>query len=88
MDIHVELMISGRNYHQSGSLPRKLSLHEGATIDDALAAVQAALPEDAKLPRSCLIAVSGTHIGTVGSHQAATLKPGDELMLFLPIAGG
>jgi len=64
------------------------SLPEGATLDDALTAVAGHLPADRPLPPSCLVAVSGTHVGTLGSHPARQLADGDELVLIAPVAGG
>jgi molybdopterin converting factor small subunit len=86
--MQVRLMISGRHYDWSRPLPGELTLADGATLDDALKAVAAMLPEGRQLPESCLVAVSGQHVGTLRSHQARALREGDELLLFAPVAGG
>ena len=69
-------------------LPDELSLADGATLDDALNALQASLSDELKLPTSCLISVAGQHVGTLGSHRECPLSEGDELVLIAPVAGG
>ena len=46
------------------------------------------LPGDNPLSASCLVAVSGMHLGTLADHRPQTLKDGDELLLLAPVAGG
>lgn len=82
----VRVSIAGRHYDLAEELPRKLELAEGASVADALATLQQAHP--AGLPPTCLVAVSGRHLGTVRSHRSAVLRDGDELMLIAPVAGG
>ena len=84
----VKLVITGRSYDAAAGIPEALELPEGATLDDALQAVAAELPEDRPLSGSCLVAVSGTHLGTLASHSQRELKEGDELVLIAPVAGG
>jgi molybdopterin converting factor small subunit len=84
----VKLVITGRSYDAAAGVPEQLTLDDGATLDDALKAVRAALPEDRPLPASCLVAVSGTHLGTLASHPSRQLADGDELVLIAPVAGG
>jgi molybdopterin converting factor small subunit len=84
----VRVAISGRNYDAAQSVPEKLSLPEGASLDDALKAIAAFLPSDRQISESCLLAVGGVHVGTVASHQPQALKEGDELLLLAPVAGG
>lgn len=86
MNIHV--VISGRSYDQASAVPERLQLDEGATVDDALAALGDLLGEAHALPPTCLVALSGRHLGTLATHTAAPLRDGDELILFAPVAGG
>ena len=86
--MRIRIVISGRGYDAAASIPAELELPEGATIDDALKAIDAVLPEGRKLAASCLIAVSGTHVGTVASHPPRALGDGEELILIAPVAGG
>jgi len=84
----INLVISGRSYRTSGDLPTHLELPDGATLSDAVTALSEKLPADAGLPDSCLVAVSGTHLGTLATHQPRTLADGDELVIIAPVAGG
>ncbi len=84
----VRVVISGRSYDAAAAMPEQLTLPEGASVDDALQALADHLPGGSGLPASCLVAVSGTHLGTVGSHQPHVLRDGDELLLIVPVAGG
>jgi molybdopterin converting factor small subunit len=86
--MNVQVVITGRSYDAAANVPDQFTLDEGATLDDALKAVAAALPDDRPLPPSCLVAVSGTHLGTLGSHPSRQLADGDELVLIAPVAGG
>jgi len=78
----------GRGYDAAQSLPDHLCLPDGATLDDALAVILGHLPVDHPLSASCLIAVSGIHLGTMAEHTWKTLNDGDELLLLAPVAGG
>ena len=84
----IRTVITGRFYHATSSLPDELDLADGASVDDALAELSSRLPTDQSLPASCLVAVSGKHLGTLSAHESATLKEGDELVLIAPVAGG
>ena len=84
----VKIVISGRAYHDAAALPAELTLPAGASVDDALAQLDELLPEGVSLPESCLIAVSGQHLGTRANHEQRELADGDELMLVAPVAGG
>lgn len=84
----VRIVLTGRSYHAAGSLPDELSLPGNATLNDALAALRDAASSDELLPASCLIAVSGQHVGTIAEHEATPLKEGDELLFLAPVAGG
>jgi len=84
----IRLVLTGRSYHRAAELPETLDLPEGASVQTALDRVNAALPADAALPASCLIAVDGKHLGSVGKFEDAPLSDGQELTLVAPVAGG
>ena len=86
MRIIIELM--GRSYHTADQLPTELDLPDGATLDDAVTQINQHLPAEHPLPQSCLLIVSGKHLGTLGAHDPTTLNEGDEVMLVAPVAGG
>ena len=86
--MRLRVTISGRNYDALAAAPSCLELPDGASLDEALAAIAARLPAGVVLPDACLVAVSGTHLGTVKTRQARTLRDGDELLLVAPVAGG
>ena len=86
--MQVRLTISGRSYDAAAQIPDQLTLHEGSSLDDALQAIARLMPEGKDLPKSCIVAVSGKHLGTLGSHRPHTLEEGDELVLIAPVAGG
>ena len=86
MKIHV--VYAGRNYPLSQQMPSALDLPAGASLAAALAALTSLLEPDTALPASCLVAVSGTHAGTVGRCVDRQLRDGDELLLIAPVAGG
>jgi molybdopterin converting factor small subunit len=69
-------------------LPERLTLPDGASLDDALESLVGQLADARLLPPSCLISVSGQHLGTVADHSKHTLRDGDELVLIAPVAGG
>lgn len=83
----IRLVVTGRNYNTADSLPDELQLADSATLEDALKSIAARLGDE-QLPPSCLIAVSGQHVGTLASHQPRELHDGDELVLIAPVAGG
>lgn len=84
----VRLVISGRSYDAAESIPDEISLPDGASVSDAIEALAGLLPEGRALPKSCLVAVSGKHLGTIASHAELGLADGDELVLIAPVAGG
>lgn len=86
--MRIRVMLSGRGYDAAQNVPRELELAGGATLEDLLRAVSAQLSAGRELPSSCLIAVSGEHIGTVGRHADRVLCDGDEVALIAPVAGG
>jgi molybdopterin converting factor small subunit len=86
--LNIQIVFVGRRYDAAQSLPDRLCLPEGATVDDALRTIAEQLPGDHPLLASCLVAVSGTHLGTLANHRPKTLKDGDELLLLAPVAGG
>jgi len=86
--LNLQIVFVGRRYDAAQSLPDRLCLPDGATLDDALKAIAEHLPGDHPLSASCLIAVSGAHLGTLADHRPRTLKDGDELLLLAPVAGG
>jgi hypothetical protein len=86
--MHVRLFVSGRNYDFAAKMPDQFGLAEDATLDDALRQPSGLLPDGQAFPPSCLLAVSGRHCGTVGSHRPEVLRDGDELVILAPMAGG
>lgn len=87
--MRIKVMLTGRSYHTAQNLPDELDLPDGSTLDDALEAISSQLGDDgAGLAPTCLIAVAGEHLGTVGAHEARPLHDGDELTLIAPVAGG
>ena len=87
--MRVRVVITGRGYHAMNKLPDEITLPGAATVDDALASLADRLPaEQPRFPGSCLVAVSGEHLGTVANHQIRQLADGDELILITPVAGG
>jgi len=86
--MQVRVVISGRNYDAAQAAPGQLTLPEGCSLDDALERLAGLLPPGQRLPDSCLVAVSGRHLGTLGKHRPHQLQEGDELILIAPVAGG
>jgi molybdopterin converting factor small subunit len=86
--MRVRVVFTGRGYDAMGSLPAELDLTETATIDDALARLRDHLSEGKSLPPSCLVTVSGAHLGSVAGHANSALRDGDEIVLIAPVAGG
>ena len=84
----IGLVLTGRSYHQAAALPPELELPAEAKLSDALNAINQQLPEEAALPATCLIAVSGRHVGNVGNYEDLPLADGQELTLVAPVAGG
>ena len=86
--MQVRVFLSGRRYDAADSLPAELSLPDGCSLGIALATLLELLPAEQRPAGSCLIAVSGTHMGTLSNHRDTVLRPGDELLLLSPVAGG
>ncbi len=86
--MNISIVVSGRSYDTAESLPDQLTLPEGCSLDEALEELASRLPEGKTLPATCLLAVSGLHLGTLGNHRRYALKEGDQLVLVAPVAGG
>ncbi len=86
--MQIRVVISGRSYDAAESIPETLTLPDETSVDEALSQVASLFPEGKSLPSSCLVAVSGTHLGTLGNHRPHTLHDGDELVVIAPVAGG
>ncbi len=84
----IRIALMGRSYHLAGELPEQIELPADASIDEVLQQVDHELPDGHSLPRSCLVIVSGRHLGTVGQHESCPLRDGDEVVLVAPVAGG
>ena len=84
----IRLFVTGRAYHHTTALPAELELPDGATVNDALGAVVALLPEGVQLTPSSLVAIAGEHLGSVAQHRDRPLRAGDELTIIAPVAGG
>lgn len=84
----VRVVISGRSYHTAETIPGHLTLPDGCSVDEALQAVGTFFQQGKGLPDTCLVALSGTHLGTLRSHKPQALTEGDELVLIAPVAGG
>ncbi len=83
----VRIVVSGRSYQVAKQMPDELTLPDGCSLDEALQQI-ANSPAGESLPATCLVAVAGKHLGTLGNHQPHTLQDGDELVLLAPMAGG
>ena len=96
--MNIKIVVTGRGYHLAANLPDVLSLDDGASLDAAIQRLNDALPDGEELPTSCMVAVNGEHVGTVGAARSAgqdsagkssrTLQDGDELVFVSPVAGG
>ena len=86
--MQVQVVYSGRNYDAAAAVPQRLTLPEGCSLDEALQVLRGLFPAGQPLAESCLVAVSGTHLGTVRKHRSHQLQAGDELILIAPVAGG
>jgi molybdopterin converting factor small subunit len=84
----LSVVITGRHYHESSTAPKELTLPNRATIEDALQMLADHMPQGQTLPASCLVVLSGQHLGTIAKHEAAAIRDGDELVLIAPVAGG
>ena len=86
--MRIQVVLTGRSYHLAASTPEWLELQEGASVNDAISVLSGMLADGTSLPPSCLIAVSGDHLGTLAKHESRTLREGDELAVIAPVAGG
>ncbi|MEO8494707.1 MAG: MoaD/ThiS family protein [Planctomycetota bacterium] len=84
----IQISYTGRSYQTASLLPAELTLADGGTVDDALRLLAKNLGDGQQLPPSCLVAVSGQHIGTLASYTNRSLRDRDELILIAPVAGG
>jgi molybdopterin converting factor small subunit len=86
--VKVRLVVTGRAYHTAEHLPDELDMPDGASLDDVLSTLVEQCAPGSGLSGSCLVAISGRHLGTLASHEPAILRDGDELALIAPVAGG
>jgi len=84
----ITLVVTGRSYHLTKNIPSQLELDAGSGLGEAISTINDHLPTEQPLPQSCLIAVGGKHVGTVGTHPPTDLNDGDELVIIAPVAGG
>lgn len=83
----IQLHFTGRGYPAAAALPSEIHLEQGADLAAALAFMTAQLDGET-LPSSCLVAVSGSHVGTLGKYLNRPLRDGDEIVVLAPVAGG
>ena len=86
--MQIRVFLSGRHNDQADAVPRELELPEGCLLSQALSELLDRLPADRRPAGTCLVAVSGTHVGTLAHYRDTSLRPGDELLLLSPVAGG
>lgn len=86
--MQVQVLYSGRNYDVAGGVPQQLTLPDPCSVDEALEVLRGLFPVGQALAETCLLAVSGIHLGTVRKHRPHQLQAGDELLLIAPVAGG
>jgi molybdopterin converting factor small subunit len=86
--MRIRVLFTGRSYEAASELPDELTLPDDSSVNDAIRAVSQLFPDDRPLPPSCLVSISGRHIGTVSSHEDLSLRDGDEVALIAPVAGG
>jgi molybdopterin converting factor small subunit len=85
--MQIQLQFTGRGYPAAHRLPEEIDLEPGADLATALRRISAHLGDET-LSNSCLIAVSGKHVGTLGNYINQTLRDGDEIIVLAPVAGG
>jgi len=83
----IRLTYLGRSYQHAETLPEQIELPAASTLADAVKTVNDLLGQT-ELPGSCLVTVSGEHVGTVAGFADRPLRDGDELVLIAPVAGG
>jgi|GEM_PF-812132 len=86
--LKIRLIISGRGYDAAQHVPAQWNVPESTTLATLIQSVQERMPVGHKLAPSCLVAVSGTHLGTLARHTPRELREGDEVVLIAPVAGG
>jgi molybdopterin converting factor small subunit len=83
----IRITYLGRGYQHAEALPEQIDLEPNGTIADAVRAVDSLLAET-DLPGTCLVTVSGEHVGSVASFTDRPMREGEELVLIAPVAGG
>lgn len=83
----IRITYLGRSYQHAEALPDQIDLDPDSTIADAVRAVDSLLGET-DLPGTCLVTVSGEHVGSVNSFADRPMRDGEELVLIAPVAGG
>jgi sulfur carrier protein ThiS len=86
--MQIRIAVFGRDYDAAQALPAQLALPDGCSLDAALAELARLLSPGKTLPETCLVAVSGRHLGTVARHTPHVLREGDDLVILAPVAGG
>jgi molybdopterin converting factor small subunit len=81
-------MFTGRSYLHASALPDLIELTPGATVEEAIVRIRRYFYDDQALSDSCLVAVSGEHLGSIGRFADRTLQEGEEIVLIAPVAGG
>jgi molybdopterin converting factor small subunit len=84
----IRIVFSGRGTELANALPATLNLAVGMDVSGAIAALRHLLPRGLELPASCLVVVSGKHLGALAAYENCTLCDGDELLFIAPVAGG
>jgi molybdopterin converting factor small subunit len=84
----VRVLVMGRSYDSAAAWPEELDVSEGARLGEVLSQWSRALGEGQQPQNSCLVTVSGRHLGTWSQHQDYELRAGDEILLIAPVAGG
>lgn len=86
--MQIRVVVSGRHYEIAQSMPGTIELPDGSTIDNVLRKLSEFVPEGRSLSPTCLVAVSGVHLGTIASHPPKPVADGDEVVIIAPVAGG
>jgi molybdopterin converting factor small subunit len=86
--MRIQVFFTGRSFSAATPLSPAIELPDGSGVDAAIQAIRQQLPQGEQLAPSCLVAVSGEHIGSVKDHLNRQLRDGDELVLIAPVAGG
>ena len=78
--MRLKFVYMGHGYDQTANWPEFLELPETATVDIALRALEQELSRTRAVAGSCLVVVSGRHLGTIARHENIALAATDELM--------